>query len=308
MQFGKAIGTACSSFAITNIDAMFVLVTLFAEASACRTMTPLMIILGEYIGFTVIIIISMIGFGASLLIPSEPIGFFGLLPILLGIWRLLNLLVPNQEEESEKTKLAGVKSVFKVSLITLMNGGDNIGTYVPLFAQANAAEIAIYVITYYILVGVWCLVAFLVMRQKHILKIAKRYARVVVPFLYLGLGSYIIEKSSCYPWSIHRIDSSTSRHLGKPVMAVTTAFVLLTCVGTMAWLTLRKRRALRIPEVDPCQAETTSPTPSTGTENAVGDVTRQGNCSPCCDRPVTEPSALEGFKLGYISPSSQFPD
>jgi cadmium resistance protein CadD (predicted permease) len=45
----------------------------------------------------------------------------------------------------------------------------------------------------------WCLIALLVMRQKHILLLPQKYMRVVIPLLYLGLGVYIIIKSSCYP-------------------------------------------------------------------------------------------------------------
>jgi hypothetical protein len=42
----------------------------------------------------------MIGFGASLLIPSEPIGFFG----LLGVWGLLDILLPKQKKEREPSR------------------------------------------------------------------------------------------------------------------------------------------------------------------------------------------------------------
>jgi cadmium resistance protein CadD (predicted permease) len=265
MQFGKSVGTACASFAITNIDDMFVLVTFFAEASTSKTMTPLKITLGQYIGFTVIIIISMIGFGASLLIPSEPIGFLGLLPILLGIWKLFDLLLPTKEEESEKSNIAEMKSILKVSIITLMNGGDNIGTYIPLFSQANGAEIAVYVAIYYILLGVWCLVAFLVMRQKHILLVVQRYVRVLIPLLFVGLGVYIIIKSSCYPWSIEHIDDSTSAHPGTAIMAAITVFLLLICTGAMLWFKLSKKGAQPTPDVDISLVENPSPT----TEGAV---------------------------------------
>ena len=55
-----------------------------------------------------------------------------------------------------------IKVIFKVSSITIMNGGDNIGTYIPLFSQVKRAEIAIYVVTYYILLGVWCFAAWMV--------------------------------------------------------------------------------------------------------------------------------------------------
>ncbi|KAF3244870.1 hypothetical protein EYR41_000905 [Orbilia oligospora] len=89
----------------------------------------------------------MIGFAVAQAIPSEPIGFLGLLPILLGVWKLLGLIftsnLEEEEEQTENVKTAGMKCIFKVASITVMNGGDNIGTYVPLFSQAEGAEIAV---------------------------------------------------------------------------------------------------------------------------------------------------------------------
>jgi cadmium resistance protein CadD (predicted permease) len=129
MQFGKSIGTTYSTFAITNINNVFVLVTFFAEATTSATLSPLKITIGQYLGFTIIVIISIIGFSVSLAIPSKPIGFLDLLPILLGVWKLLEVVFPtNEEEEAGKSRIAGIKSIFKVSTITVMNGGggDNI--------------------------------------------------------------------------------------------------------------------------------------------------------------------------------------
>lgn len=251
MQFGKAVGTACSSFAITNIDDMFVLAAFFAESYTSDTLTPLKITIGQYVGFTIIVAISMIGFGIAQALPSEPIGFLGLLPILLGIWKLFELYFDDESEDddeerevgvvTEKSHIATVKSILKVSIVTVTNGGDNIGTYVPLFSQAKGAEIAVYIVVYYILLGVWCLVAYLIMRQKHILRLGQKYAGIVVPFLFIGLGIYIIVKSSCYPWSIEHINDSLSSHVGETVMAVVTTGLLLVCIGAMFWLKLRKK-------------------------------------------------------------------
>lgn len=114
------------------------------------------------------------------------------------------------------------------------------GTYIPLFSQAKGAEIAVYVVTHYILLGVWCLIAFLVMKRKHVVRLAQKYANIVVPFLYVGLGVYAVVKSECYPWSIERIDTSASKLAGKTVMALVTTFVLLICIIAMLWLNLRK--------------------------------------------------------------------
>ena len=78
------------------------------------------------------------------------IGFLGLLPILLGIWKLFGLLFSN-EEELESAEITGLKSMLKILIVTMMNGGDNIGPYILLFSQAKVIEIAVYVIAYYIL-------------------------------------------------------------------------------------------------------------------------------------------------------------
>jgi hypothetical protein len=169
----------------------------------------------------------------------------GFLPLPLGVWRGLALFFAFREEEEDDTSsLAGVKSVLKVALITLMNGGDNIGTYVPLFSQAHRADIAIYVIVYYILAGVWCLFAFAVMRQKHVLALAQKYIRIVLPLLYVGLGLYIIIKTSCFPWSIHEIDRKISSHPGKIIIPVVTTVLLVISIGAMIWSKVVRRRKL----------------------------------------------------------------
>ena len=247
MQFGKSIGTACLTFVVTNIDDAFVLATFFAESATSKNLTPLKITLGQYIGFTVIVAISLIGFGVAVVLPSEPIGFLGLLPLLLGVWKFFDLLFPKkddtQEQQPQSPHLANTKSVLKVSIITIMNGGDNIGTYVPLFSQAKGAEIAVYVVVYYILLAVWCFVAFLIMKQKHILRVAEKYASVLIPFLFIGLGIYIVVKSDCYPWSIYKINGQFVANPGKLIMGIITTFLLSSIMGIMVWVKMRKQYA-----------------------------------------------------------------
>ncbi|KAF5684274.1 hypothetical protein FDENT_6779 [Fusarium denticulatum] len=226
LDFGQAIGTACATFAITNVDDIFVLVAFFAEATTSRSLTPVKIAIGQYVGFTVIVAVSMIGYGASLLIPAEPIGFLGLLPILLGIWWILTYIFSKDEDEEEAldqelTTADGFKAVFKVASITVMNGADNISTYIPLFAEAKAGELAIYIVVYYIMLG--------------------KYARRLVPLLYVGLGIFIIVNSECYPWAIEEIDDDIASHPGKIVMGVTTAGFLAICIGAMLWKKLSQR-------------------------------------------------------------------
>ncbi|KAK9418645.1 putative Cadmium resistance transporter [Seiridium unicorne] len=223
MQFGQAVRTACATFAITNIDHAFVLVTFFAEAATSKTLTPAKITIGQYVGFTIMMIISMIGFAVSLVLPSEPIGFLGLLPMLLGIWKLLEILVPAEEVEPGNAEIQGLKSIIKI---------------------------AVYVVVYYILLGVWCLVGFLVTKQKHILRLLEKYVAVVIPFLYMGLGVYIVVKSACYPWSIERIDDSSHASPGKGILAGVTVFLILVSAGTMIWVRWFRSRTQSTTDVE----------------------------------------------------------
>ncbi|KAF4338384.1 hypothetical protein FBEOM_7737 [Fusarium beomiforme] len=244
LDFGQAIGTACATFAVTNIDDIFVLVAFFAESTTSHSLTPVKIAIGQYVGFTVIVAVSMIGFGASLLIPAEPIGFLGLIPMLLGVWRILGVIFTKGEDEDETldeevTTADGLRSVFKVASITVMNGADNISTYIPLFAEAKAGELAIYIVVYYIMLGIWCLAGWLIMKQKHILHMAQKYSRRLIPLLYVGLGIFIVINSECYPWAIEEIDDDIASRPGKIIMGIATAVLLAICISVMLWLKLR---------------------------------------------------------------------
>lgn len=115
MQFGRSIRTAWSTFPITNIEDMFVLVTFFAEASAGKTMTPSRLPSPiprihndhrhQYDYFRCL--------APS---PSEPIGFLGLLCVLLGFWIFFDLTLLTKDEEPQSSNVAGMKSIFKVSI------------------------------------------------------------------------------------------------------------------------------------------------------------------------------------------------
>ncbi|KAM0708945.1 hypothetical protein Q7P35_002981 [Cladosporium inversicolor] len=242
----NALLTACSTFAITNIDDLFILVTFFAEATTRtgKTLTPLTIVAGQYVGFSIVLAISMIGFGIAVVLPTEPIGFLGLLPILLGFWGLLDLLIRTKEEDygdGVEVGVGGWRAISKVAAVTVVNGGDNMGTYIPLFAQASKGDIAVYLVAYYVLLGAWCAVAWLVMQQKDVLRLAERYASAVVPVLYMGLGVLIVVKSKCYPWLGGRIDSETGVS-GAVVLGFTMAAFLVLCAGGMVVFKLWQRR------------------------------------------------------------------
>ncbi|KAF4568283.1 hypothetical protein EYR36_010293 [Pleurotus pulmonarius] len=263
-SFGKSVGVACASFAVTNIDDLFVLVTFMTEAASSSVVTPLRVVIGQYLGFTVIVALSLVGWGLSFGIPVEPIGFLGLLPLTLGIWKGAGLLRAD-EESSDTSDGYGIKSILKIAVITIANGADNIGAYVPLFSQAKGAQIAIYIVTYYIFVGVWCLAAFLLIKERHILALLQRYSPYSIPLLYIGLGIYIIVNSECYPWSVEQIDAHVSSHPGKIIMGVVTSVLLASAIIIIVWL--------RFVRPKPSVEEDRSSVAEQGLERGEGSVT-----------------------------------
>jgi cadmium resistance protein CadD (predicted permease) len=282
-DFREAVATACATFAFTNIDDIFVLVTFFAEATTSDTLTPWKVTLGQYLGFTVIMVISMIGFAVALVLPSEPIGFLGLLPMCLGLWNLFGLFIASEEEEEgdkPPTMLKGVRSILKVALVTLMNGGDNIGTYIPLFSQTKGAEIVVFVVVYYILLGVWCLVAWLIMRQRHVLALAQKYIEYLLPFLYMGLGVFIVVQSECYPWSIEHIDDDLPEtQPGQTLMSTMTVLFLLLAMSAMIWYKLTKKASQRAADAENPPVEVGHVGGTTQTSTETTEIT---------DRPVSK--------------------
>ncbi|TKH92274.1 cadmium resistance transporter, partial [Bacillus cereus] len=85
------------AFATTNIDDIFILLVLFSqvrtevirkEGRAVREKAmrkKLYIVIGQYVGFSMIIFLSIVGSLSSFFIPVSWIGLLGFVPIYMGV-------------------------------------------------------------------------------------------------------------------------------------------------------------------------------------------------------------------------------
>jgi cadmium resistance protein CadD (predicted permease) len=78
-----------------------------------------------------------------------------------------------------------------VAGVTLANGGDNFGIYIPLFATAPAA-IPIYIAVFAVMTAVWCALGYLVVNNPLIGSQVRRYGHVLLPIVLIALGLYIL--------------------------------------------------------------------------------------------------------------------
>src|SRR5213596_3440506 len=81
--FISALMTGAVAFSATNIDDIVFLTIFFSQAS-CRWH----VVIGQYLGFTALVLVSLIGFFGGQVLPHEWLRLFGVAPIAIGIKKL----------------------------------------------------------------------------------------------------------------------------------------------------------------------------------------------------------------------------
>jgi len=189
----EVIATGILAFVSSNIDDIFLLMLFFGD----RNFKPREIIVGQFVGIGALIGISLIFSLIGLVIGKAYIGLLGLLPIYLGIKGVVRLFdkEPPADEDHQTEKKGNRSNPWIVSGVTIANGGDNIGIYVPLFATLAWPQKISVVSIFFIMTGVWCILARYLSRHPLMAKAIDKYGHVVTPFVLIALGIYILNES-----------------------------------------------------------------------------------------------------------------
>lgn len=204
----ETVAAAIAAFFSTNIDDLFVLTALFGMKSLSRWQ----VVAGQYLGFAVLTGLGLAGSLGVLVVPRPLIGLLGLFPVYLGVRGFfagkrgrgqteeepqetaLTGAAPSIWPESKAQALSGMK-VLQVALITVGNGGDNIATYIPLFAQASPLAGIATAGVFFALIGIWCYAGYRLRHNSRVAGALERYGHRIVPTVLIGLGVYILLKS-----------------------------------------------------------------------------------------------------------------
>ncbi|WP_315791181.1 cadmium resistance transporter [Fischerella sp. JS2] len=190
-----------SAFVATNIDDIIILLLLFSQLDS--SFRGRHIVVGQYLGFTALVIASLPGLFGGLLIPTNWIGLLGLIPIAMGINSLINpeedlsdeiAVITAEYQDSTIASLINAKT-YSVAAITIANGSDNISVYVPLFASGNIENFLIIIGVFFVLIAVWCYLAYKLTSQISIANILSQYGNSILPFVLIGLGGFIVLKT-----------------------------------------------------------------------------------------------------------------
>jgi cadmium resistance protein CadD (predicted permease) len=182
-----------SAFVASNIDDTFILILLFSSFS----FQPRHVFMGQFLGIAALIAISTLGSLVSLVLPQFSIGLTGLIPIAIGIKRIVELQISNKISDKNKIhqikKRSSLTQLLTVSAITVSNGGDDVGVFTPLFAKYNTVEeVTTLVIIFMALTLIWCIVTYYFVNHPLIANRIQRIGNIITPFVLIGLGLHIL--------------------------------------------------------------------------------------------------------------------
>jgi cadmium resistance protein CadD (predicted permease) len=173
------------AFVSTNIEDLFLLVGFFSDRSFSRVH----IFAGQILGMAAIVAISLAAAWAALAISPGRVGLLGLAPIVIGVGKLLRR--GKSDEEGQPT----AAGILQVAAVTVVNGGDNIAAFTPIFATQGSREMIATLAIFAVLTLVWCFVALWLVRHTALGKPLRRYGHVLLPFILIGLGGLILYRS-----------------------------------------------------------------------------------------------------------------
>lgn len=120
----------------------------------------------------------------------------GFLPILIGIKNLIDIK-NNQgddfkEQQSYFKQNKGTYPALKVAMVTMANGGDNLGVYIPLMASVDMGDTLGITMVFLILTGIWCILSYKLVNNRFMGRKIFTYGHLILPFVLIGIGIIIL--------------------------------------------------------------------------------------------------------------------
>jgi cadmium resistance protein CadD (predicted permease) len=190
------IGMGVVVFAATNIDDILLLSAFFAD----HALRARAVVVGQFVGIGVLTVGSAVAALLSLAIPDGWIGLLGLAPLGLGLRGLHARRRSRGASESDAVELLhapetraqrGHAQWLAVALVTMANGGDNLGVYIPLFSR-ELSWVPVYAGVFAALTGLWCLAGYRLVHHPILGARIRQHGHVALPFVLIGLGLYIL--------------------------------------------------------------------------------------------------------------------
>jgi cadmium resistance protein CadD (predicted permease) len=187
--FFVAVLTALALFAGTNVDDIVVLTVLNVGSRMGGRPRGWQIWAGQYAGFTVLIAVSLAVAAGLSLVPVRWLWLLGLLPLGLGLWKLAAAIRARATGEQVSPVVVG--GLTGVIGLTIVNGGDNVSVYAPVFRTSTPAGIALTVAVFMAGTALYCVAGSRFAARAAVTRVIERWGQWIVPAVFIGIGVYI---------------------------------------------------------------------------------------------------------------------
>ena len=83
-------------------------------------------------------------------------------------------------------------SLLSMAMITVGNGADNVGVYIPLFTGFSGAERIGAVVVFAVMTALWVFLANSLAELPKVKSVIEKYKTIAIPVVFLALGIFII--------------------------------------------------------------------------------------------------------------------
>ena len=190
----RTLGVGVALFVSTNIDDILLLAAFFADPR----LRVRAIVAGQFAGIAALTALSAAAALAAIVIPEAWIALLGVVPLWLGLRQLWLLRAgdddgdddgPSMDEQAYERRTHS--QLLAVAAVTVANGGDNLGVYIPVFA-ADVQAIPAYAAVFAVMTAVWCAAGHALVNNGLVGRHLRRYGHIGLPFVLIGLGVMIL--------------------------------------------------------------------------------------------------------------------
>jgi cadmium resistance protein CadD (predicted permease) len=191
----ETIAAAAALFAGTNVDDLIVLAVLSASARATGHPRRWEIWAGQYLGFGVLLTVSLAAARGLRLIPHGWLWLLGLVPLGLGLGKLLAALLARRRGEPPPAAVPG--GMAGLAALTITNGGDNVAAYAPVLA-AGGIGTGVTIAVFAVGVAVWCLAGWWLVSHHRVAEIVRDRGHWIVPAVFVLVAVYIFWQTGLF--------------------------------------------------------------------------------------------------------------
>lgn len=191
MSIPFVVAISIVSFIATNLENQLILL-----AYLHHPQYPVRAISVGYVGATGLILSASYGLSQmTQVMPSSSIHYLGILPICLGGWELLKLILgskdPCSETEYKTEKVSTSHRAISVGAATMASGGDTLVVFTSLFADTRYSADLVIVSTGIGMALLWIALARWLLGHVWISTQLNRFGHLLLPLFLIGIGVYI---------------------------------------------------------------------------------------------------------------------